>query len=751
MERERDDWCIASAALRCTLNRKIMMTRKPKSILQTILLTLALFAATLTLVRADAPKPITYPTTAKGDVSDTFHGVTVPDPYRWLEDADSTDSQAWIEAQNKITFGFLEEIKARPQIKERLTKLWDYERFGQPFRRGGRYFFSRNDGLQNQSVWYWSDKLDTEPKVLIDPNTLSADGTVALSGMDVSEDGKLLAYGLSASGSDWQDWRIREIDSGKDRDDLIKWVKFSNASFTHDGKGFFYSRYDEPKQGEQLKGANYFHKLFYHKLGTPQSQDVLVYERPDQKEWGFGGSVTDDGKYLVISVWKGTERKNLVFYKDLQDPNAKVVELISEFDAQYNMVDNDGSTFWFQTDKDAPRNRVVAIDIKNPKPENWKEIIPQTADTLQGVSTVGVKFTLTYLKDAHSVIKIHDLTGKHVRDVELPGIGSAGGFGGRRNETETFYTYSSYTDPGTIFRYDMETGASSVFKQPKVDFNGAEYETRQVFYKSKDGTKVPMFITHRKGLMRNSNNPTLLYGYGGFNQSLTPGFSPATIAWLEMGGVYAVANLRGGGEYGKEWHDAGKKLKKQNVFDDFIAGAEWLIANKYTQSSKLAIQGGSNGGLLVGACMAQRPDLFGAALPAVGVLDMLRFHKFTIGWAWTSDYGSVDNKEEFEAMYKYSPLHNLKPGTNYPATMITTADHDDRVFPGHSFKFAAALQAAHKGSNPVMIRIEQKAGHGAGKPTSKRIEEIADQFSFLTRVLNMNVPLKKQASNAPSP
>lgn len=698
---------------------------------------------------AETPKPLTYPEARKGDYSDTFHGTTVPDPYRWLEDADSPESQAWIKAENKVTFDWLEQIPARARIKDRLTALWNYERYGQPFKRGGRYFYTKNDGLQNQSVWYWTDSLTGEPKVLLDANSLSPDGTIAVSGLDITEDGKLLAYGLSTSGSDWTEWRVRDIDTGKDRDDLIKWVKFSGASWTKDGQGFFYSRYDQPKEGEQLSGTNYFQKLFFHKLGTPQSADVLVYERPDEKEWGFGGSVTDDGRYLVISVWKGTERKNLFFYKDLKSPDAKVVELIKEWEAEFDFIDNDGTTFWFRTDLDAPRYRVIAVDITKPEKTNWKEIIPQTADVLQGIGAVGQKFAANYLKDAHTQVKIYDLTGKAVRDVELPGVGSAGGFGGRREENETFYSYTSFTDPGTIYRYEMDSGKSSVYRQAKVDFNPADYESRQIFYKSKDGTKVPMFITHRKGLKRDTTNPVLLYGYGGFNISLTPSFSPANLVWMEMGGVYAVANIRGGGEYGKDWHEAGKKLKKQNVFDDFIAAAEWLIENKYTTPGKLAISGGSNGGLLVGACITQRPDLFGAALPAVGVLDMLRFHKFTIGWAWASDYGSADNPEEFKALFAYSPLHNVKPDTSYPSVLITTADHDDRVFPGHSFKFAAAIQAAQKGPNPVLIRIQEKAGHGAGKPTAMRIAEIADQFAFLVRSLNMTLP-KTPAHSAPS-
>lgn len=680
-----------------------------------------------------------YPESRKDDQVDDYHGTKVADPYRWLENPDSEETTAWVEAQNKVTFGYLGEIPAREQIKQRLTQLWDYEKFGIPFKQGNRYFYFKNDGLQNQSVLYTLTSLDAEPRVLIDPNTLSEDGTIALSGLAISEDGNLMAYGLSTSGSDWTEWKVREVETISDRTDHLKWVKFSGASWTHDGQGFFYSRYDEPNEATILEDVNYYQKLYYHKLGTPQSEDILVYHRPDQKEWMFGAGVTEDGRYLIISVDRGTEPKNLVLYKDLQTPESPVVELISEFEANYSLIDNDGSLFWFRTDLEAPRGRVIAIDINNPARENWKEVIPQAAETLESLGLLNNQFVADYLKDAQSSIKIFNLDGSFVREVELPGIGSAGGFGGKRYDTETFYSFTSFTTPATIYRYDMVSGESTIFRQPNVDFNPDGYETKQVFYSSKDGTRVPMFITHKKGLQLDGNNPTILYGYGGFNVSLTPYFSVTNLVWMEMGGVYALPNLRGGGEYGEEWHQAGTKLNKQNVFDDFIAAAEWLIENKYTRPEKLAISGGSNGGLLVGACMTQRPDLFGAALPAVGVMDMLRFHKFTIGWAWCSDYGSPDNPEEFKALYAYSPLHNLKAGTAYPATMITTADHDDRVVPAHSFKFAAALQEAHAGENPVLIRIETKAGHGAGKPTAKIIEEIADEWAFLVR--SLDIPL----------
>jgi prolyl oligopeptidase len=689
-------------------------------------------------------KPLFYPPSRQVDQVDEYNGVQIPDPYRWLEDPDSDETKAWVEAQNQVTFSYLNEIPIREQIKQRLTKLWDFEKFGIPFKEGIRYFYFKNDGLQNQSVLYTLTSLDAEPKVLLDPNTLSEDGTVALSGLSISEDGLRVAYGLSTSGSDWQEWKVRDVETCVDLPDHLQWIKFSGTSWTHDNQGFFYSRYDEPNQKTKLEDINYFQKLFYHQLGKPQSEDVLIYERPDQKEWGFNGGVTEDGRYLIISVWRGTDPKNLIFYKDLTNPEAQVVELISEFEASYSFIDNDGPVFWFQTDLDASRGRVIAIDTTNPARAHWQEIIPQADETLESIGLLNNQFVADYLKDAHTQIKIFDLKGSFVREVALPGIGSAGGFGGKREDTETFYSFTSFTTPATIYRYDMVSGESTVFREAKVDFNPADYETKQVFYSSKDGTKVPMFITHKKGLKLDGNNPTYLYGYGGFNVSLTPSFSVSNLVWMEMGGVYALPNLRGGGEYGEEWHQAGTKLNKQKVFDDFIAAAEWLITNGYTSPAKLAIGGGSNGGLLVGACMTQRPDLFAAALPAVGVMDMLRFHKFTIGWAWTSDYGSPDNPEEFKALYAYSPLHNLKPGTPYPATMITTADHDDRVVPAHSFKFAAALQAAHTSSAPVLIRIETKAGHGGGKPTTKIIEEVADRWAFLVRTLNIKEGVRGQ-------
>ncbi|HXS01828.1 MAG TPA: prolyl oligopeptidase family serine peptidase, partial [Pyrinomonadaceae bacterium] len=611
-----------------------------------------------------------------------------------------------------------------------------YEKYGIPFKEGNRYFYTRNSGLQNQAVLYTVNALNAQPQQVLDPNTLSADGTVALSGLQVSPDGKLLAYSLSASGSDWQEWKVRDVATGKDLSDDLKWVKFSEASWTRDGKGFFYCRYDEPKS-DALKGTNYFQKIYYHKLGTPQSEDVLAYERPDQKDWLFNATVTEDGNYLIITVFQGTDVKSRIYYKDLKAKDAAVVKLLDDFDAAYNFIGNEGPRFFFQTDLQAPRSKVIEVDVSKPARDNWRVVVPEGKETLQTTSFVNNKFVTNYLKDAYTQVKVYDTAGKLVNEVAFPGIGTAEGFGGHATDKETFYSFTGFTTPTTIYRYDMTTGKSTVFRQPKVDFNPADFETKQVFYTSKDGTKVPMFITYKKGLKLDGNNPTYLYGYGGFNVSMSPVFSVGNLVWMERGGVYAQPNLRGGGEYGEEWHQQGMKSRKQNVFDDFIAAAQWLIDNKYTSTPKLAIGGASNGGLLVGAALTQRPDLFGAALPAVGVMDMLRFQKFTIGWAWVSDYGSSDNADEFKALYAYSPLHNIKPGTSYPPTLISTADHDDRVWPGHSFKFAAALQAAQAGSAPVLIRIETKAGHGAGKPTTKIIEDIADHWAFLVKTLEM--------------
>ena len=694
------------------------------------------------LVVSAFPRPtfaedkIGYPKAPSSDQTDDYFGTKVADPFRPLEELDSAVTRKWIEEENKITFDYLDKIPERKKINERLTALWDYEKFGIPFQEGGAYFFSKNAGLQNQSVFYMTSTLPGKERMLLDPNTLSKDGTVALSGTAVAQNGKLLAYGLATAGSDWQEWKVRQIASGNDLTDTVKWVKFSAASWDHDGSGFFYSRYDAPK-GNELKGTNYFHKLYYHKVGMPQDQDPLVYERKDHKDWLFNAAVTDDGQYLIINVNQGTDPKNRVFYKDQRQPGTKVVELLNKQDASYSFIDNDGPIFWFRTDLNAPRGRIVAIDVR--KPEEMRELVPQTADKLDNVSVVGDRFVADYLKDAHSVVQLFELNGKPAGEISLPGLGSASGFSGKRRDSETFYSFVSFIDPPAIYRYDFKTGQSTVLFRPKVDFKSDDYTTEQVFYQSKDGTRVPMFITYRKGLDKNGNNPTLLSGYGGFDISNQPSFSPANAAWLQMGGIYAVANLRGGGEYGEEWHLAGTKSRKQNVFDDFISAAEWLIANKYTSTPKLAISGRSNGGLLVGAMLTQRPELWGATLPGVGVMDMLRFQKFTIGWAWASDYGSSENPEEFKALFKYSPLHNIKQGAKYPPTLVTTADHDDRVFPAHSFKFAAALQQAQAGNAPCLIRIETRAGHGAGKPTAKVIADVTDQWAFLVKNLGMNI------------
>lgn len=683
-----------------------------------------------------------YAQARRGDHVDTYHGVRVPDPYRWLEDdvRQCEEVADWVRHKNEESFGFLAAIPQRERIGKRLTELWDYEKYGSPFKQGGRYFYFKNDGLQNQDVLYVMDSLDAEPQVLLDPNTWSPDGTISLTGTAVTDDGKYLAYGASQSGSDWQTWRIMHIDNRQVLPEELKWIKFSQASWTKDGRGFFYSRYDEPKEGAEFQSVNLNQKIYYHRIGTLQSDDVLVYKRPDHPDWGFSAEVTEDGHYLVITIWKGTDDKYRIVVKDLLEPYAMPVELIDEFENEYTFLGNDRAVLYFKTDLDAPRRRVIAINLDQPERQHWRELISQTEETLAAASLVGNMLVASYLQDAKTQVKVHRLDGRLVRQVEQPGIGSAVGFGGRRTDTETFYLFSSFATPPSIYRYDMITGQSTLFRQAKVKFDPADYEVKQVFYRSKDGTRVPMFISHRKGLRLDGSNPTLLYGYGGFNIPMIPSFSISRLAWMEMGGVLAVANLRGGGEYGESWHQAGTKLNKQNVFDDFIAAAQWLIDNKYTQPKKLAIQGGSNGGLLVGACMTQRPDLFGACLPAVGVMDMLRFHKFTAGRYWVDDYGSADDPEQFRALLAYSPYHNIKEGTAYPATLITTADTDDRVVPGHSFKFAAALQQAHAGSAPVLIRIETKAGHGAGKPTAKIIEEITDQWAFLIKVLEIELP-----------
>ena len=679
-----------------------------------------------------------YPQAKKVEQVDTYHGVQVSDPYRWMEATETPDVQSWIAAENKVTSDYLNTISERDIIRERLTKLWNYERYSAPFKRGKNYFYSKNDGLQNQSVMYIANSITDPGRVFFDPNKLSTDGTVALNGMSFTEDGKLMAYALSTAGSDRTSWHVREVETGKELTDTLRPNRQGGVSWLKDNSGFFYSRFPDAEKGQELKGATYNQKIYFHKLGTPQTDDYVVYERPDDKEFFVGGGVSEDGNWLIISVGKGTSRKNMVYFKNLTAEKAPILPLVDKIESDYSFLGNDEGTFYFRTDKGAPKGKIVKVNALTPNPV-WADVVPEVTETLGGVSFINNQFVVNYLKDAYTQIKIFDTDGKFVRDVKLPGIGAAGGFGGRREDFETFYSYSSYNTPTTIFSYNMKTGKSKQFRQAKVNIKPKKYVVKQQFFKSKDGTDVPMFIVHKKGIKLDGTNPTIVYGYGGFNIPQTPGFSVARMVWLDMGGVYAVVNLRGGSEYGEAWHEAGTKLKKQNVFDDFIGATEWLIANKYTSPKKVAIQGGSNGGLLVGAVLNQRPDLFGAALPAVGVMDMLRFTQFTVGRAWTSDYGSPDNAEEFKAIYAYSPLHTIKPGTKYPATMVTTADHDDRVFPAHSFKYTAALQAAQAGDAPILIRIETKAGHGGGKPTAKIIEEQTDIYGFLVKNLGMTV------------
>lgn len=684
---------------------------------------------------------ITYPTTQSIDQTDNYHGTLVMDPYRWLEDVDSPDTLDWIKRQNELTFRFLERIPIREHLRKRLTELWDYPKAQAPIKRGGRYFQLLNSGLQNQDVLYVLDDLTAKPRLLFDPNTLSTDGTVALTEWQVSPDGKWLAYSTSTSGSDWQIWHVRNVDSCEDLPEVIEWSKFSIAAWLHDASGFFYCRYDAPNAGEELQVTNYFQKLFFHRIGTPQSDDVLIYERPDQKEWSFNPEVSEDGRYLVLGVWQGTDIRNRIFYRDLQ--GGDFIALISELEAAYTFVGNDGTIFYFRSDHDAPRGCLISIDTSNPAKSTWRILIPESLCVLDSVKMVNDQFVAVINRDAHHEIQIFSLDGKQIKEISMPTLGTVftnfwPTVSGTRQDRELFYGFTSFLFPLSIYRYDFISDTSESIFIPPVAFNTNDYETRQVFARSKDGTQIPLFLTHKKGIQLDGQNPTLLYGYGGFSISMMPGFVISRLAWLEMGGVFAQAVLRGGAEYGEEWHRAGMLHNKQNVFDDFIACAEWLIAEKITSTPKLAITGGSNGGLLVGACMTQRPDLFGACLPAVGVMDMLRFHKFTIGWAWVSDYGSADDPEQFKTLFSYSPLHSVKPGTKYPPTLVFTADHDDRVVPGHSFKFIAALQAAQAGEAPTLIRIQTKAGHGFGKPTTIIIEEQADMYAFLFWALGMS-------------
>ncbi|MDG1511077.1 MAG: prolyl oligopeptidase family serine peptidase [Mariniblastus sp.] len=701
---------------------------------------LAVVSLLITQVALFGQEKLEYPESKQVNQVDNFFGTPVADPYRWLEDdvRNSESVREWVDSQNALTFSVIKQLPYRNEIKARLTKLWDYEKFGTPFKRGERYFYFKNNGLQNQSVLYKLKSLEDEPTVLIDPNQWSADGTNALGGLEFSDDGKLLAYGVQKAGSDWRTWKVMDVETGEQLSDELNWIKFGSVSWTKDSKGFFYSCYDEPKSDEKFQGLNLGQKVYYHRIGDSQDKDQLIHENPENPKFGFLPEVSEDGKYLVITVWQGTDDRYRVLYQNLDDPNSKLTALIENFENEYSFLGNDGSRFYFKSDFNAPKKCILSIDTLHPEQDHWKVIVPESDDSMESAGIVGKNFIVQYLQDAKSLVKLYKLDGKYAREVKLPGIGTASGFGGRRDQKETFYSFSSFNRPPSVYRYDLETGISTLIREANVDFNPDDFVVKQVFYKSKDGTQVPMFIAHKKGLELNGKNPTLLYAYGGFNISLTPSFSISRLQWMEMGGVFAMPNLRGGGEYGKAWHKAGTKTNKQNVFDDFIAAAEYLIAKGYTSADHLGIQGGSNGGLLVGACMAQRPDLYGACLPAVGVMDMLRFHKFTAGRFWVDDYGSSEaSAEEFNALFAYSPYHNLVDGEEYPPTMVTTADTDDRVVPGHSFKFAARLQAAQAGSNPVLIRIETKAGHGAGKPTAKIIEEYADQWAFLAKHLGL--------------
>lgn len=682
---------------------------------------------------------VQYPKTAKVNHTDTYFGTTIPDPYRWLENDASPETTKWVEEQNKVTFEYLEKIPYRQKVKDRLEKLFNYPKYSSPFRRGDSYFFFKNDGLQNQSVAYIQKGLDGKAEVLLDPNTFSTDGTSRLGAFSVSKDGKYLAYGISQGGSDWQTYYVMDIASKKVLPDTIEWVKVSGLSWQADG--FYYSRYDAPEKGKELSSKNENHKVYYHKVGTPQSQDELLYQDKDNPQRFHFAYTTEDERFLILSIsdrGKG-KRGDALFFRDLSKGEKGFTPIIAEVgDDSFNLVDNVGDKFLIETNRHAPNNKVFLYDPKNPDEKNWKDVLPEREQPLGSVSSAGGKLFATYLKDVTSRVSVYDLNGKLENEVELPSIGTVGGFGGEKEDKFVFYTFTSFTFAPTIYRYDIESKKTTLFRAPEIDFKATDYETKQVFYPSKDGTKVPMFIVHKKGLKLDGTNPVLLYGYGGFSVNLLPGFNPLLIPIFEQGGVYAVANLRGGNEYGEKWHEAGRKFNKQNVFDDFISAAEYLIKEKYTSSEKLAIQGGSNGGLLVGAVMNQRPELFKVAIPQVGVMDMLRFQKFTIGWNWIPEYGSSEQDEaNFKNLYAYSPLHNLKE-TKYPATLVTTADHDDRVVPAHSFKYAATLQEKHQGTNPVLIRINVKSGHGASS-TSKRIEETADIYSFI--FYNLGIPV----------
>lgn len=692
----------------------------------------------LSFMMSCSEKPMQYPPTKKGDVKDTYFGTEVEDPYRWLEDDNSSETAEWVKTQNQLTFGYLEKLPNRDLIKTRLTELWDYPKYGTPFKEAGKFFFFKNNGLQNQSVLYTTADLAAEPKVLLDPNTLTTDGTAALTSTEISNDGKYLIYQIAKSGSDWNEIFVKNIETGEMLPDHILWVKFSGTSWYKDG--FFYSAYDKPEAGSELSKANEFQKVYFHKLGTDQSADQLIVSDPTNAKRMFGAELTEDKRFLIVSKSIGTNG-NALDFKDLSKKNSTFINLMSEYEFNFSVVDNIGDNLYVHTNYKAPKYRLIKIDTNKPEEKNWVDVIPEKKDVMESVGLVAGKMVVTYMTDAHSKAEIYACDGTFEREIQLPGIGTVGGFSGKKDDPMAFFSYTSFNTPGEVYKYDFTTNQMTLHFRPEVKFNPEDFEVNQVFYASKDGTKIPMFIVHKKGIELNGKNPTLLYAYGGFNISLTPSFSSARIAFIEKGGILAVANLRGGGEYGEEWHLAGTKLKKQNVFDDFIAAAEYLINQKYTSTEKLAIQGGSNGGLLIGAVTNQRPDLFKVALPQVGVMDMLRFHKFTIGWAWAGDYGtSDDNEEMFKYLYNYSPYHTIKKGVVYPAILATTADHDDRVVPAHTFKYMARLQEYGAGNKlPLLVRIDSKAGHGAGKPTAKVIEEYTDVWSFVFYHLGMKM------------
>nr|WP_317133175.1 prolyl oligopeptidase family serine peptidase [Adhaeribacter rhizoryzae] len=679
---------------------------------------------------------IAYPVTEKVTHTDNYHGTEIPDPYRWLENDTTAEVAAWVQSQNKVTFDYLNKIPFRDKIKERLTKIWNYPKYGTPFKRGEKYYFYKNDGLQNQAILYVQQGLTGTPQVFIDPNKFSSDGTTSLTTVSFSKDNKYVAYGTSGGGSDWNEFYVLDAVTKEKLNDKLEWIKFSGAAWFKDG--FFYSRYDAPKNGSKLAAKNEYHKVYYHKLGTPQSQDKLIYEDKTKPLRYFSAQTTDDEKYLIITVSEGATSTNALYVKDLRDEKNAFMPVVSNFTAEYNVVDNIGDKLLVQTTYKAPKNQLVLIDPKKPQPANWKTVVPQSENVITGVSLIDNRLIVDYMKNAASEVVVFDVNGKRLHGLKLPTLGTVTGFSGKKEDKEVFYTFNSFTYPSAIYKYTVATNTSELFRKTDLDVNMDGYETKQVFYPSKDGSKVPMFIVHKKGLVLDGKNPTYLYGYGGFNVSYTPSFSISRMLWLENGGVFVLANLRGGGEFGEEWHQAGMTPNKQNVFDDFIAAAEYLIQAKYTSPEKLAIAGGSNGGLLVGAVANQRPELFKVALPAVGVMDMLRFHKFTIGWGWVPEYGSSDNPEQFKNLLQFSPLHNIKEGVSYPATLVTTADHDDRVVPAHSFKYIARLQEKGAGPNPYLIRVAVNAGHGAGKSTAQQIAEATDIWAFVYQNMGVN-------------